>query len=238
MKALDSQRTRPPLRSAIWDIALNAIVPAILYELSKRYVSPSEVTALLIATTFPVGKSIFDLVRRGQVDPVSMAVLLAIASNGVALFIGGSPRLLLIRESLFTGAFGVACFFSLLLPRPAMFYFARHFIAGTDEQRQARFNAGWQLREVRFCHRLITAVWGCVFGGELILRVVLIYRASAATVLILSPILLGTLTIAAMIWAFNYGDRVRLRALAQLNQLVAAEVGQTCVSTQSSTARA
>jgi hypothetical protein len=142
-----------------------------------------------------------------------------IAANGVALFLGGSPRLLLVRESLFTGAFGFACFFSLGLPRPIMFYFARHFIAGTDPQLQARFNGGWQLREVRFCHRLITAVWGSVFVGELILRIVLIYSVSAATVLVVSPILLGTLTIAAMVWAFGYGHRVRLRALDQLNQL-------------------
>jgi hypothetical protein len=218
MQNVDVQGARPPLRAAVWDIALNAIIPVILYKLSKHYLSSSELTALLIATTFPVGKSIFDLVRRGQVDPVSIVVLLGIAANGVALFFGGSPRILLVRESLFTGAFGFACFFSLLLPRPMMFYFARHFIAGVDPQRRARFNAGWQLREVRFCHRLITSVWGCVFVGELIFRVILIYHASTATVLIVSPALLGTLTIATMIWAFRYGRRVRLRALAQLDQ--------------------
>jgi hypothetical protein len=219
------QGTRPPLGAAVWDIALNAIIPVVLYKLSKHYVSPSEVTALLIATTFPLGKSIYDLVRRGQVDPVSMVVLLGIGADGVALLLGGSPRLLLVRESLFTGAFGIACFVSLLLPRPIMFYFARHFVAGTDPQRQAAFNGGWQLREVRFCHRLITAVWGSVFVGELILRIVLIYSVSAAAVLIVSPILLGALTIAAMIWAFGYGHRVRLRALAQLNPPVTSGAG-------------
>ena len=224
MQNVDAQGARPPLGPAVWDIALNAIIPVILYKLSKHYLSSSELTALLIATTFPVGKSIFDLVRRGQVDPVSIVVLLGIAATGVALFFGGSPRLLLVRESLFTGAFGLACFFSLLLPRPMMFYFARHFVAGADPQRRARFNAGWQLREVRFCHRLITTVWGCVFVGELILRIVLIYHASTATVLIVSPALLGTLTIAAMIWAFSYGRRVRLRALAQLDQISGLDV--------------
>jgi hypothetical protein len=224
MQKVDVEGARPPLGAAVWDIALNAIIPVVLYKLSKHYLSSSELTALLIATTFPVGKSIFDLLRRGQVDPVSIVVLLGIAANGVALFFGGSPRLLLVRESIFTGAFGLTCFFSLLLPRPMMFYFARHFIAGADPQRQARFNAGWQLREVRFCHRLITTVWGCVFVGELILRVVLIYHASTATVLIVSPALLGTLTIAAMIWAFSYGRRVRLRALAQLDQISGLDV--------------
>jgi len=53
----------------------------------------------------------------------------------------------------------------------------------------------------------------------LLLRIVLIYHASPATVLIVSPILLGSLTVVTMIWAFSYGHRVRLRALAQLAQL-------------------
>jgi len=169
---------------------------------------------------FPLAKNVFDVVRRGQVDPVSIVVLLGIAADGVALLCGGSARLLLVRESFFTGAFGFACFISLLFPRPIMFYFARYFMAGTDPQRQARFNAAWQLPEVRFCHRLITSVWGSAFLGELILRIILIYNTSAATVLVASPILLGTLTIVTMIWAFSYGRRVRLRAVAQLNRVL------------------
>jgi hypothetical protein len=181
--------------------------------------SHSELTALVIATTFPLGKSVFDLARLRQVDPVSIVILLGITTDGVALLFGGGPRLLLVRESMFTGVFGFACFVSLLLPRPMMFYFARHFMAGADAQRQARFNAAWQLPKVRFSHRLITSVWGCVFAGELILRIILIYNFSAAAVLIISPVLLGTLTVATMIWAFSYGHRVRVRALAQLNQI-------------------
>jgi hypothetical protein len=42
---------------------------------------------------------------------------------------------------------------------------------------------------------------------------------SPGTVLFVSPILLGALTLVTMIWAFSYGHRVRLRALAQLAQL-------------------
>jgi hypothetical protein len=224
MQTSDVQAPRPPIDSIVWGIVLNAVIPVILYKLSKRYLSSSELTALLIATTFPMGKSIFDLVRHGQVDPISIVVLLGIATDGVALLLGGSPRLLLVRESLFTGAFGFACFLSLLLPRPMMFYFGRHFVAGDDPQRQGRFNAAWQLPEVRFSHRLITIVWGCVFVGELVVRIILIYDVSAATVLIVSPILLGTLTIVTMIWAFRYGHRVRLRALAQLNALPSSDL--------------
>ena len=110
MQTAHVQATRPLLGGIVWGIVLNAIIPVVLYKLSKRYLSASEFTALVIATVFPLGKSIFDLVRRGQVDPVSIVVLLGIATDGVALFFGGSPRLLLVRESLFTGAFGYRLF--------------------------------------------------------------------------------------------------------------------------------
>jgi hypothetical protein len=220
MPTADKQTSRPPVRGIVWGIVLNAIIPVVLYKLCKRYLSPSELTALVVASTFPLGKNVFDVVRRRQVDPVSIVVLLGIAADGVALLFGGSARLLLVRESFFTGAFGFACFVSLLFPRPIMFYFARYFIAGTDPERQARFSAAWQLPEVRFCHRLITSVWGSAFVGELIVRLFLIYNTSSATVLVASPVLLGTLTIVTMIWAFSYGKRVRLRAMAQLNQVL------------------
>jgi hypothetical protein len=219
MRTSDVQASRPPLGGIVWDIVLNAIIPVILYRLSKHYVSHSEFTALSLATTFPLGKSVYDLMRRGQIDPVSIVVLLGIVTDGVALLFGGSPRLLLVRESLFTGLFGVACFVSLLLPRPMMFYFGRYFMAGTNSQRRRRFNAAWQLADVRFSHRLITSIWGCVFAGELILRIILIYDFSAATVLVLSPVLLGTLTIVTMIWTFGYAHRIRLRTSSQIDQL-------------------
>lgn len=213
------QATRPPIGNIVWGIVLNAIFPVILYKLSLHYISSSEFTALVIAATFPLGKSAFDLIRHHQLDPIAVVVLLGMIASGIAMLFGGSPRLLLVRESMFTGAFGLACFASLLMPRPMMFYFARYFIAGAAPERQARFNLSWQLPEVRFCHRLITTVWGCVFVGELILRIILIYELPAALVLIISPILIGVLTIFTMIWAFSYGHRVRLRALARFDQL-------------------
>jgi len=114
----------------------------------------------------PLAKSVFDLLRRREFDSIAILVLLGIATSGVALLLGGSPKILLVRESLFTGVFGVACFVSLLLPRPMMFYFGRFFIAGTDPLRRERFNANWALPEVRFANRLITIVWGIVYVAD------------------------------------------------------------------------
>ena len=48
-----------------------------------------------------------------------------------------------------------------------------------------------------------------MFLGEFTLRVVLIYTVSAATVLAVSPIVLGAATLLTMTWMFRYVARSR-----------------------------
>ena len=66
MQTAEMQLSRPVLSGIVWGIVLNAMIPVILYKMSRRYLSPSEFTALVIASIFPLGKSIFDLVRLGK----------------------------------------------------------------------------------------------------------------------------------------------------------------------------
>ncbi len=127
---------------------------------------------------------------------------------------------MLLRESLFTGAFGLACLGSLLLPRPLMFHIGRHFLAGADRLKQRRYQVSWELPEVRFTARLITSVWGGVFLGEFAIHLVLIFRLPVAWVLVVSPIPLGSLTIGTIVWTFRYAKRARERALPKVDELM------------------
>jgi hypothetical protein len=129
----------------VWDIVLNAIIPLACYVIAKSVFSITEFRALIVATAFPFLKSVYDFSRHREVDPVAVLVLLGILTSIAVLFLGGDPRILLIRESFFTGAFGIACLVSLAFPRPLMFYFGRHFMAGDDAERRRAFDARWQL---------------------------------------------------------------------------------------------
>src|SRR5215471_11528779 len=64
-----------------------------LYKFSQGYISPSEFTALMMASTYPIAKSIFDVAKRHILDPVSILVLLGITASAIALLAGGSPRI-------------------------------------------------------------------------------------------------------------------------------------------------
>jgi len=193
-------------------VVLNAVIPVILYRLTTRYLAASELTALTLAALFPLGWSIVDISRSRTLDPVALLSLLSILVSMLAVGLGGSPKLLLIRESFFTGAFGIACFVSLGFPRPTMFYFGRHFTAGQDPARIAEFNAGWQRAPFRRVTRLITVVWGATSVGEFLIRVALVYTMPVPVVLVVSPIVLGGLVIGTILWTFAYLRRMRARA--------------------------
>ena len=58
---------------------------------------------LIAAIIFPVLKSVHDLLRKHELDPVALLVSLGLATSILALFFGGDPRILLIRESSLLG---------------------------------------------------------------------------------------------------------------------------------------
>jgi hypothetical protein len=167
--------------------------------------------ALLWATTFPLLKSAYDLTKRRGLDPVALLILLGLVASVIAVLFGGDPHLLLIRESFFTGAFGLACLVSLLFPRPIMFYFGRYFMAGPDPGKRDTFDARWQNPIVRRAHRLVTVTWGLVYVGEFVLRVALVYTLPAPAVLAISPFSTGLATASTIVWTFWYAHKVRSR---------------------------
>ncbi|HTT01409.1 MAG TPA: VC0807 family protein [Steroidobacteraceae bacterium] len=199
-----SASSKPIVLSLAWDIALNASIPTACYFVSKRFVSSSEVTALLIATTYPALKSVCDLLRQRELNPVTVTVLAGIVAGLFALLLGGNPRMLLIRESIFTGAFGIFCLASLGFQRPLMFYFGRYFIAGKDPAGRAAFEARARNPTSRRGLQLVTGVWGVLYVGEFAIRVILVYTLPAPLVLSISPFMIGTVTILAVIWTFRY----------------------------------
>jgi hypothetical protein len=210
----------PILRSVV----LNAVIPLGLYYLAKSYVSDSEVLALGVAALFPIIESVLDLAGKKTVDPVAVIVLGGVVVSIVSVVMGGSVKLLLIRESLFTGALGIACFGSLLLRRPLMFYFGRFFLAGKDPQKSAAFESRWERPRFRFVSRLITVVWGAAFSMEFSIRVLMVYTLSTSTVLAASPVVLSGITIATVVWTFAFirRERATTRAAYRSNTDVSA----------------
>jgi len=198
-----------PVRDFVSDTLLSTLIPLVVYEISRRWLHSTELTALIFAALYPMLKSLADLGRHRQINPVSILVILGIVTSATAIFLGGSAKLLLIRESLITAVLGLACFVTLLFPRPLMFYFGRYFMAGNDPEKIRAFDAHWAIPKVRRTHRLITTVWGAALTLEFLVRTWMVLSLSSATVLAAAPVLFNATVLLTFVWTIRYGRKVQ-----------------------------
>lgn len=194
------------IRGIIPSLVVNAAVPFIVFQVvkSKGY---SDLVALSAAALLPaIGVSI-GVIRQRHVDLIAALALAGIGVSVVAVFLGGDPRVLLMRESIVTGALGVACFMSLLFPRPLMFYFGRYFTTGDNHARRDQYNGLWRYPSFRSANRVITVVWGGAYVGEVIVRAILVSTLPIPVVLAVAPVVLTGIGIATLAWTIAYVRR-------------------------------
>jgi 4-amino-4-deoxy-L-arabinose transferase-like glycosyltransferase len=153
--------------------------------------------------------------RRAALDPIAVLVLLGLAVSAIGFALGGGARIILIRESFFTGALGLVCLASLAVaPRPLMFYFGRWFATQGDPEKVAEYDANWSRQGFRRVNRRITLVWGISYLSEFAIRVAMAMTLPTAVVLAAGPLILTAITAATIAWTFSYARRARRRAIA------------------------
>ena len=122
----------------VLELAVNFLLPWLAYRLALPHLG--ETGALIASAVPPIVWSLIELVRFRRVDALSVMVVAGIVLSVAAMVLGGSPRVLLLRASLVSGAIGVVFLLSLPLRRPLLFYLARagvyhtikHWLDGRD----------------------------------------------------------------------------------------------------------
>ncbi|WP_025598508.1 VC0807 family protein [Burkholderia sp. WSM2230] len=205
-------KLRPGL---VVEIAVNFVLPWLAYRLTLPHLG--ETGALLASAAPPLAWSLVELARFRRVDALSMMVVAGIVLSIGAMALGGSPRMLLLRESLVSGAVGVAFLLSLGLRRPLIFYLARATVAREMEGGAQRFETLWRERPaVASSMRLMTLVWGVGLTGETALRAWLALDWPIERFLAVSPFIGYGIYGAMALWTLRYRQTVRSRAEAPL----------------------
>lgn len=202
------------IRGLIVSLLINAVIPFLLFTFLTRYESMTAFTALSVTAIIPLLSTGVEVIRNRRLDLIAIFSLLGTLTGIIAIFLGGDARLLIVRESLFTGVLGLTCFVSLLLfPRPLMFYIIRQVVAGNDVARIQTFNRNWRnaAPRVRSTHRVITTVWGCVFLGEFLGHTLIAYTLPIAVGLVLGSTLFTGMMVATTAWTFAYARWVQRR---------------------------
>lgn len=189
-------------------LLIDGFSPLIIYMLCKNFLPVSDTFALSVGALVPMIRTISSLIRERHINIVSTMTLIGIIGSMAAVLIGGSPQLLLIRESFVGGLMGVAFLASLLFPRPLVFLFAQHMRSGNDPVQRKAFDARWDSPQQRFAFRLMSIVWGLGLLGELALRIVLVLTLPIPVVLGISTILFPAILLSMIAWTFFYIRRI------------------------------
>ena len=186
-------------------MVVNVALPWCVYWIAKPRLG--EVHAIMLSAVPPMLWSIVGFIQRRTLDAVSVLVLGGIGLSLVGFALGGSPRLLLMRESLITGLIGLVFLGSVAVRRPLIEVLARAALA-----RQAAVEGQteeWD--ESPDMHRamtVMTIVWGCGFVAETCLRVVLVFSLPVSRALVVGPIV-GYSAVGLLIgWTYLYGKRI------------------------------
>ena len=185
----------------------------------------SAVAALLVSGAWPAAESLMVLAVRRRIDEIGVIALIFILLGVVAGVGFNSARLVLVKESVVTGLFGVVVLGSLLLPRPLMFYFGRKFATDGSAESVAYWNGLWRYPSFRRTQRVISVVWGIAFLAEAGLRIALSYALSTSAMAVVSSVLPLAVLGGLIAWTVGYGRRARAAALARVAEAPSQEVG-------------
>ena len=202
------------LRSLTPNLVINAALPFLLYVVLKGR-GVADVPALVAGSVFPLGYTAWELARARRIDVIAAISPFFIGGGAAASLISGSPRFTLIKESFFTGLFGLVFFGSLFAPRPLMFYIAQAFATGADPRRSHVWSNFWQHPGFRRSMRVMTAMWGTAFIADALIRAGLTFILSTTLFLAVSPLLFVGVFALTFVLTMAYGKRAQHQGESQ-----------------------
>ncbi|MED4600811.1 hypothetical protein P9314_08845 [Paenibacillus validus] len=190
----------------IFALLINGLAPWAIYEWLSHYMS--SIAALSIATLVPLADNVVHLIKHKKLDAFGTLMLFTLVLTLVLVSFGGSEKILLVRESLITGAVGLVFLGSLLFKRPLMFYLVVRFL-------NKDISDNWKYDYFRFVMRLMTLVWGGMLLLESVVRVILVFQLTTSQFLALSNFVLYGFVGAAIVWTVVY----RKKSARRLEQI-------------------
>jgi hypothetical protein len=173
----EQQKTAGLRRALARQLVLELGVPLAGYY-GLRAAGASEWLALSVGSLLTAPWIIYGAVRSRRFEITAAFTLSLMLTSGLMSLVTGDPRLLLIRDSSLGALFGLWIFATLPTRRPFFMVTSRVIaVAKLGEAGAKAWEARWALEPGFRRHaRVLTAVWGAVFLGDAVVRVVLAYR--------------------------------------------------------------
>ena len=198
------------LHHIVPSLLVNGAAPFILYTLVHPHMS--QLHALLLTALVPLADGVVGLVRQRRINAFGALVFLSLLLSSLLVVLGGSVRLVLVRESALSGAFGVAMLLSLFWPQPLVYYLARHFVAPGASAGWHTFQRTATAPRFRSFLRLLTVIWGLVTLLDAGLNTYLAFHLPVATFLAITPLARYGMMGATFVWTLAHAHRGRYLA--------------------------
>jgi intracellular septation protein A len=141
----------------------------------------TELQGLLLTSVIPLASAAWTLFRRRKLDPLSGTLLAAIVLGGAVSVLVNDPRVLLVKDSIVTGAIGLGFLVTLLTSRPLLVSFASA-LSGDDPERLLTPQA-------RAVIQRLSIIWGLALLAEAAVRVALSFILVPTELMAVSPVL-------------------------------------------------
>jgi hypothetical protein len=173
-------------------VLINAIAPYVVYELAEPYVGG--LGALALSAVPPAIEGVWSVMRKRKLDIASALVLGGIAIGLVLVALGGSERVLLLRESLITSIVGLAIAVSAAFPKPILYHLFRQ-VQGVEPELHTM--------------RVLSVVLGLGLVAEMAVRTAMVLEMTTDRFLLVSPFVQYGMTAALIAWTALYVRRKR-----------------------------
>jgi hypothetical protein len=204
------------------EIGVNIALPSLIYAFGKHRLG--ETGALMASSAPPVLWAVWEFARRRVVDAISVMAIAGIALSLAAVAMGGSPKLLLLRERMITAAIGLIFIGSAAIGRPVIFELARAGMRRNASSELAVFEANREHPALRRTMITMTLVWGFGLVLEAGVAATLVFSLTSQQYLIVGPLFGYSVMGLLAGWSFLYVRSRRRRRLAATGALKAAGV--------------
>jgi hypothetical protein len=189
-------------------LLINAAAPYLVYMVCKPHVGGF--VALALSAVPPTLESLWSILRRRRLDVMGALVLGGIAVSLALIALGGSERILLLRESLVTSVVGLVFAASVVFRRPLLYYLARQMSTGGDAAQVAAWDRRWDDRPgFRRSMRVLSLFWGLGLVIEMVVRTIMVFEMEVSSFLLISPFVQYGLTGLMALWTVFYAKRRR-----------------------------
>jgi hypothetical protein len=196
-----------------------AVIPYLLYRVGTQDFHLSSVDALLLAAVSPVVGLLVELVRKRQLNAFCFLVLAGLVAKVVSALLFNNARLVLISDSLVTGAIGLLLLGSVLVGKPLVALLATSMYAKSPEE-GAKMKQRLQASGVQRHLLVLTAIWGVGLLLLLAISVLLTFTLPVALVVLIRPLIdygvIGALVVSTI--AYGYAARNKWRQQQQAAQ--------------------